>query len=264
MRSIWSGTLVVGQVSIPVGLFIAAARDGTGFRLLHRPCGTPITQKRRCPTCDIDVPTQADIVSAAEFATGQYVTFDEGELAEALGSKHVKLDRFIQASEIPPEYIERTLWVTPSKDIYAETAYAALRTALDEAKLAGLGQIVLNQKEQPCLVSTHADHRVMILQPLFLPSQVRSPGDTWKRIAAIELSDQLLQTAREMVESRRYLTFRTTRLTSWFAPKLPAIIQRKVEGGKHVSVPEPNVAAPRDLEDALKRSVRRVKRKVPT
>ena len=59
MRTTWNGSLSFGLVSIPVGLAPAtkpAARaSDVSFRLLHRECGTPIKQKRFCPTHDRDL-----------------------------------------------------------------------------------------------------------------------------------------------------------------------------------------------------------------
>ena len=259
MRSVWNGTIVVGRVSVPVGLGIAASREGSGFKLLHRECGGPISQKRVCIACNVPLESNRDVVHGFEFATGQYAIFEQGELEAALAGTRIELDRFVSPHDIAAEYVDRTHWLAPAKDSYAEAAYAVLRTALDDLKLAGVGRIVLQRKELPCLVSTHPDERVLMLQTLFRPSEVRRPGEIWKRVAAVEISDTLLNLAREAVASRVYLSYKPGRLDAWFPPRLPAIIESRKDGGK-VSVPEPDQAAPRDLEAALRKSLKRAKR----
>src|SRR5215218_6049583 len=52
MRTIWKGSISFGLVNIPIGLAVATQRSDIAFRTLHRECGTPIKQKRWCPTHD--------------------------------------------------------------------------------------------------------------------------------------------------------------------------------------------------------------------
>lgn len=253
----------MGATRIPVGLGIAASREGSGFHLLHRVCGTPIAQSRLCRTCEIELRSNDEIVSGYEFATGQYAIFENGEIEAALKGTQVKLDRFVSPREVPPELVDRVHWLIPAKDGLAEAAYAVLRKGLEVSGLGGIGQIVLKTKELPCLVTSHPDEEVLMLQTLYMPAQVRRPTDVWKRIAAVEISDELLALAAEAVQSRLFLSFRPSRIETWFKPRLHEIVMKKAAGGK-VAVPEPSSAAPRDLESALRKSVKRATRKVQT
>src|SRR5829696_8196076 len=83
MRTTWNGSLSFGLVSIPVGLAPAtkpAARaSDVSFRLLHRECGTPIKQKRFCPTHDRELGPD-EIVKGGEVAKGKYVLVEDAEL----------------------------------------------------------------------------------------------------------------------------------------------------------------------------------------
>ena len=85
-RSIWSGSLSFGLVSIPVGLAPAtkpaARQSDVSFRLLHRECLTPIRQKRWCPTHDREVGND-ELVKGWEVTKGQFVVVEEEDL-EAL------------------------------------------------------------------------------------------------------------------------------------------------------------------------------------
>ncbi len=47
-RSIGSGTISFGLVSIPVRLYVATHSEQLSFNMLHRPCGTRIKQQLYC------------------------------------------------------------------------------------------------------------------------------------------------------------------------------------------------------------------------
>src|SRR5438046_3168360 len=48
-RSIGSGTLSFGLVSIPIRVYVATHSEQLSFNLLHAPCGTRIKQQLYCP-----------------------------------------------------------------------------------------------------------------------------------------------------------------------------------------------------------------------
>src|SRR5687768_10531440 len=78
-RSIGSGAISFGLVSIPVKLYVAASSEAPSFNLLHAKCGTRIRQQRFCPTCN-KVVERDDLVRGYEFAKDQYVRVTDDEL----------------------------------------------------------------------------------------------------------------------------------------------------------------------------------------
>src|SRR5919199_1873731 len=76
MRTIWNGSISFGLVNIPVGMALAtkpaARQSDVSFRMLHRECGTPIKNKRWCPTHDREV-SNDEIVKGWEVAIGRFV-----------------------------------------------------------------------------------------------------------------------------------------------------------------------------------------------
>ena len=254
----WKGTLVVGELSVPVSLTVAASRERSGFSFLHVACGRPISQRRRCQHCNVELPTNADVVRAYEVATGQWVQFDTGELESALKADTIKLDHFIASSDVPGHYRDRSYWVVPASDVYSEAAYAALLRGMRQEGLAGLGKLVVSTSESPVLVEVSGED-VLSATSLFYPDQVRKP-DFWKRIGGVQLPEELVGLAAEAVAARRPLRYPMSRLAKTFPQELQAVVAKKVAGGK-VRVPETQAAAPRDLEETLRRSVRKAKRK---
>ena len=148
MRTTWNGSLSFGLVSIPVGLAPAtkpAARaSDVSFRLLHRECGTPIKQKRFCPTHDRELGPD-EIVKGWEVAKGQFVLVEEAEL-EALtqhdDSRSIEITRFVDAAQVDPIFFDRTYFLVPAQAAAARRPYVLLLNAMSESGMAALGRFV--------------------------------------------------------------------------------------------------------------------------
>src|SRR5918997_6968563 len=112
MRTTWNGSISFGLVNIPVGLAPAtkpaARQSDVAFRTLHRECGTPIRQKRWCPTHDREVEAD-EIVKGWEISKGEFVTIEDADL-EALEqsdtSRSIDITQFVPMEEIDPIYFD--------------------------------------------------------------------------------------------------------------------------------------------------------------
>src|SRR2546427_4530648 len=65
-RSIGSGTISFGLVSIPIRVYVATHSEQLSFNLLHAPCGTRIKQQLYCPHHD-KVVERSEIVKGYQF-----------------------------------------------------------------------------------------------------------------------------------------------------------------------------------------------------
>ena len=54
-RSIGSGTISFGLVSIPFKLYTAASPQRVSFNMLHSVCGSRVRQQLLCPVCNVTV-----------------------------------------------------------------------------------------------------------------------------------------------------------------------------------------------------------------
>src|ERR671914_492034 len=120
MRTIWNGSINFGLVSIPIGLSVATQRTDVAFRTLHRECGTPIKQKRWCPTHDREVPAE-ELVKGWEFSKGQFVVIEEVDLI----------------------YFDRTYYLAPAAADAQRRPYVLLLEAMRETGMAAVGKFVL-------------------------------------------------------------------------------------------------------------------------
>src|SRR2546421_99641 len=143
MRTIWNGSISFGLVNIPVGLAPAtkpaARQSDIAFRTLHRECGTPIKQKRWCPTHEREVDAD-EIVKGWEVAKGQFVIVEDADLeaiAQHDNSRAIEITRFVELDEVDPIFFDRTYFLAPAGEPAARRPYALLLKAMRAAKLAG-------------------------------------------------------------------------------------------------------------------------------
>src|SRR3982075_2738012 len=106
-RSIWTGAISFGLVTVPVKLYSAVNRKTVRFHQLSGKSGVRIAQKRVDPSTGDEV-AYDDIVKGFELTPDRYVVVEPGEL-EALDPKKTKaieIEDFVALDEIDPIYYD--------------------------------------------------------------------------------------------------------------------------------------------------------------
>src|SRR5439155_578287 len=158
MRTIWNGSISFGLVNIPVGLALATApkarQSDVSFRTLHRECGTPIRNKRWCPTHEREVGAD-EIVKGWEVAKGEFVLVDDADLeaiAQSDDSRSIDITRFVELDEVDPVYLDRTYYLSPAQAPAARRPYVLLLEAMKQSNMGAVGRFVLRGAEYFCLI----------------------------------------------------------------------------------------------------------------
>jgi len=253
MRTIWKGSISFGLVNIPIGLAVATQRSDIAFRTLHRECGTPIKQKRWCPTHDREV--QADeLVKGWEFSKGQYVLVEEGDLEGiALQRSHsIEIVRFVELSDVDPIYFDRTYYLAPADVEAQRRPYVLLLEAMRETGMAAVGKFVLWGKENLCLLRPLGTS--LALQTLFYSEDIRSRGEIDDSVGGVEVKAPELDLAKQVIQSL-VGEWEPDDFENEYRTELRAVLEAKLTG-EEIAVPEPVAEAPVvDLMEALRRSV---------
>ena len=87
-RSIWTGAISFGLVTVPVKLYSAVSRKTVRFHQLNGPTGVRIQQKRVDPSTGDEV-SYDDIDKGFEIGPDRYVIIEPGEL-ESLDPKKTR------------------------------------------------------------------------------------------------------------------------------------------------------------------------------
>src|ERR1039457_351580 len=106
-RSIWSGAISFGLVTVPVKLYSALNRKTVRFHQLSGKTGVRVAQKRIDPQSGDEVPYE-DIVKGYEIAPDRYVVIEPGELEslQPKRSKTIEIEDFVPLSQIDPIFYE--------------------------------------------------------------------------------------------------------------------------------------------------------------
>jgi DNA end-binding protein Ku len=256
-RSIWSGSISFGMVTIPVKLYGATQSKDIRFHLLHATDGARLQQKRWCPTDDAEVPW-SETVRGYEYAKGQYVVLTEEDFERLpLPSKHViDLSAFVEEREIDPVFYERSYYLEPGER--AEKPYALLLKALAERKLNAVATITMRQKEQLCVLRSHEG--TIMLETLYYPDEIRL--ERGANLDNVKVSDRELEMAFTLIDILRR-PFDPSEYHDHYREALAQLIEAKLEGKEVVTTPAARDTRVFDLADALKRSVEAAKKAKP-
>ncbi|EME61631.1 Ku protein [Amycolatopsis decaplanina] len=175
MRPVWSGSLSLGLVTVPVRLYSAVEDHTVHFRQFQRGTEDRIRYRRVNERTGKEVGYD-DIVKGYELDSGEYVLVEPEELDEiAPGrSKSLDIESFVELDAIDPMFFDKTYWLAPAKDEF-ERPYALLLEAMDSSGKAGIAKFVMRGREYLALV--RSGDGVMVLNTLHFAADLRDPAE---------------------------------------------------------------------------------------
>jgi len=253
-RSIGSGTIGFGLVSIPIRFYVATHSEQLSFNLLHQACGTRIKQQLSCPHCE-RVVERGELVKGYEFAKDRYVTFADEELRalEAEANRAIDIQEFLPLGKVDPIFFENVHYLGPDKG--AEKAYHLLAGAMRDSGKVALAQYVSHGKEHLGLIRPFDGG--LVLHSMYYADEVRrfgeidTGGEPKVRAGEVEL-------ARKLIEQLSTTEFRPEQYRDEYRDRVQQVVQKKVAGEEvTAAVPAPARAQVIDLMEALKKSLSR-------
>jgi DNA end-binding protein Ku len=251
-RSIGSGTISFGLVSIPVRLYVATHSEQLSFNMLHRACGTRIKQQLYCPH-DERVIERSETVKGYQFAKDRYVTFTDEELKalEAQANRAIDIHEFVPLAEVDPIYFENAHYLGPDKG--AEKAYHLLSEAMRDTGKVALAQFVSHGKEHLALIRSFDGG--LVLHAMHYADEVR-------RLADIDLGaepkfrENEIELARRLIDQLSAADFHPEQYRDQYRDRVQELVDKKVAGEEVTATePEPARAQVIDLMAALKASL---------
>jgi DNA end-binding protein Ku len=253
MHASWKGFLKLSLVSVPVAAY--SANESTArpqLHQLHAECNSRIRYQKTCPVHG-EV-SKDEIVSAYEYAKGQYVVIDKEELAEIRGEREreIGIDAVVQPGTIGPLFItERSYYLLPDGKV-ALKPYALLLEALKQDGLEAVGHGVLFGREELMLLRPEED--VMALTALKYDAEVRE-SDELTKPQTPPLAKAELALTKTLLESFAKDDFDLADYADRYATDLAKLIEAKVQGKEVVRPPAAEPPPVINLMDALKKSL---------
>jgi DNA end-binding protein Ku len=260
MRSIWSGAISFGLVSVPVRMESAVEEHKLHFNYVHEPDGGRIGYQKVCKTEDEKPVPEDEIVKAFEVKKGKWVYLEDEDFgAAALDKvqKTIDIQAFVQEDEIDPVYFERSFFLAPQEG--GEKVYALLARAMEETGLAAVATFVMRDRQH--LACLRVRDRAIQLERMHFADEIRpTTGIAPKgvRVAKddLDLAIQLVRRIEGEFQPKKY--------KDTYRDELMKIIRAK-ERGETVTVQEEEAASdePVDLMAALRESVESARKSRP-
>lgn len=266
VRSLWSGSITFGLLSLAVDLFPAVRTEALPLKLVDQSL-RPLTRRYMCPEHERFL-SRDEIVRGYEIDDGEFIVVTDEEL-ESLApekSRAIDLRKFVDVAEIDPMYFKRSYFLTPAEN-EANRAYRLLAETMERSGRAGIATFVMRGKEY--LVALLAENGVLRAETLRFSEEIRSAEDVGLPLAA-QPQQQDVERFRRAIDALAADGVDRALLRDERIERLRALIDDKLARGVDVEkAPEAEEAEEEaeiiDLMEVLKRRLQPEQReRVPT
>ncbi|MEW9806063.1 Ku protein [Mesorhizobium sp. ZMM04-5] len=256
-RPVWKGYLKLSLVTCAVEVSGATSQsEKVSFRTLNRHTGNAVRRQYLDSASGKPVDGKNE-VRGYEVEKDEFLVIEDEDIQSVqIESSHtLNLDSFVEKGDVDPVYIEKPYYLAPA-DKVSEEAFAVIRQALENKKMAGLARIVLYQRERPCLVEPFG--KGMLLTTLRYGDTVRQAAEANDGRGKAKADKDLLDLATKVVERKKGKFDPSTFEDRYEKAVLDFIKSRKKSGRKVPARQEPTEEQPSNvinLFDALKKSL---------
>jgi DNA end-binding protein Ku len=253
-RSLWSGTISFGLVSVPVRMVSATESKELRFHFLDKhdlqPIGYDKVRRDSGEHVDSD-----DIVRGFEVEKGRFVPLEDEDLdrLDIELTKTIDICDFVDLDEIDPIYFRKAYYLEPQEG--AETPYRLLVRALDETGKVAIAKVVIRNKQH--LAALRPWNGVLVLETMYYADEVREPqrvdGDAKLRKPEVEMAKSLVENLSAEFDPKKY--------DDTYRKELLELLRAKAEGEPLPPAEEESEGEVVDLMAALRESVERTQKK---
>jgi DNA end-binding protein Ku len=251
-RAQWKGQLKLGLISCSVSLYTAVSEgDEVHLNMLNRKTGNRL--QRQFVDSETDaVVEREEQVKGYTLENGGSVVLEEAEIEAAIpeSTKCIEIEHFVPWDEVDTTFVDRPYYVAPS-DAGSQEAFALIRTAMEEAEVAGLGRTVLFRRD-----------RVLLLRPLgpgllgetlHFAYEMRSAAKAFADIPKAEISGEMVELAEHIIGKKRG-AFDPDAFEDRYEAALKELIRAKQAGEPIKPKPQPKQGNVVSLLEALRES----------
>lgn len=277
--ALWTGSLSLGLVVVPVRLYPAVKKknvrfhelDGGGHRVRHvrvsepdvefvAPAGHVAELLRQPEHADLpEMPEMPEIAfeeirKGYEIAPGQYVTMTREEVAALAPerSRVIDVEQFVDVAAVDPIYFESRYYVVPDREW--SSPFRVLRQAMAAADRMAIAWFTLRSRRYLTAIRPYGE--VMLLTTMVHADEVVA-ADLWIPDADTAPTDKELRMARLLIDTLSG-PFEPERYPDEHRQRLLNAIEAKAPIEEAVSTP-PSPTRVLDLMAALEASVKAAK-----
>lgn len=251
MRSIWTGSIGFGLVSIPIKLFSAVQETRLDLDMLDSRDHANIKFMRVNENTRKEVPYDK-IVKGYKY-DDDYVIIEEADFEAAAPEKTkvIEIENFVDLASVNPMYYESSYYTQPATK--KNKAYALLLEALKKSGKAGLARFVLRSTESLCIV--HPVDRDIVVTRIRFQQQIRDQQE-------LSLDDDITVSKKELDMGLALINqyaepLDLSKYKDQYHVELMKIIEAKAKGKRPtIKKLKPKAAKSDDLYDQLMSSLK--------
>ena len=255
-RTIWSGAISFGLVSIPIRVASATENHSIQFHQYHLEDMGRVRVRKICDLEDREIP-QSEIGKGYEYAKDQVVAISDAELQDLPlpTAKAIEIQAFVPLESIDPIRIAEGYYLVPDGAVAAKP-YKLLRQALGRSSKVAIAKYAWSGRERLGLLRLRDD--AIVLHAMRWPDEVRDP-------AAVdppheEISEEEIEQALALIDRMTQDDLEGPEFSDAYTDALAKVIEAKREEKPLPEAPEPEQSGQvLDLMAALNESVQQAK-----
>lgn len=253
-RPYWKGYLKLSLVSCPIALYSASSNaERVSFNRINKKTGHRL--KQLLVDAETDEPVDKDdIVRGYAVDKRNYILVEDEELEKIqVESTHtININSFVPRPEIDDRYLDSPYYIAPTDQVGQE-AFAVIRDAIREKKMAALARIVLARRER--VIMLEAFDKGLLGVTLRYAYEVRNDASYFEDIGDLSLPAEMKDLAAHIVDSKAG-HFDASKFEDHYENALVEMLRAK-QAGRMIE-PAKEEAAPQrvvNLMDALRASI---------
>ncbi len=255
-RSMWSGSISVGLINVPIKLYAMIFDRGVNFHFLHKTDNQPLKYQKVC-TKDNQVVPWPEVVKGYQVSQNEYVVFDRKELdaVKPESDRRIRIDKFVDYFSVDPVYFYSTYVLMPDK---SKEAYGLLLGALESMGKAAAGRITLRTKEYPALV--HVYKGALVLTTMRYGYDVSDPHD-FEELSKLKVPEKSeLDLAKKIINDLSG-EFDISEYKDTYREKVEKLIEMKLKGETITVEKAPPKEEVKSLMAALQETLKQLEKK---
>ncbi|MGK3943393.1 Ku protein [Streptomyces caeruleatus] len=255
-RTIWSGAISFGLVTIPIHAASATENHSIQFHQYHLEDMGRVRVRKVCDLEDREIP-QSEIGKGYEYAKDQIVAISDAELKDLPlpTAKAIEIQAFVPLESIDPIRIAEGYYLVPDGQVAAKP-YKLLRQALARSSKVAIAKYAWSGRERLGLLRLCDD--AIVLHAMRWPDEVRDPTAVDPPHETV--SEEEIEGALALIDRMSRDDLEGAEFTDTYTDALAKIIESKREDMPLPEAPEPEQPGKvLDLMAALTESVQQAK-----
>ncbi|MDX5569489.1 Ku protein [Streptomyces sp. ID05-04B] len=255
-RTIWSGAISFGLVTVPINVVSATEDHSIHFHQYHLEDMGRIRTRKVCEIEDREV-ANAEIGKGYQLTKTQVIPISDEELRDLPlpTAKAIEIEAFVPLESVDPIRIAEGYYLQPAGQVAAKP-YKLLRLALARSAKVAVAKYAWSGRERLGLLRVRED--AIVLHAMRWPDEIRGPAELLP--PAVEVSGDEIEGALALMETMAREDLEGDEFRDSYTEAVAKIIESKREDKPLPEAPEPKEPGEvLDLMAALQESVRKAR-----